>query len=221
MFRIKFVAIMAIICHFICISTLALGKKQVEIGLKIKPNNAILRETLLDAYKKETKSGKYKFLNSLQLAQRKGKIIQSMLTSHNTVLVTMQVFMGSHLQPIDLITDTGSGNTWTFSRLCQSCNQMQPRFDETRSHTFGFYPGLYDYHYGKGDVYCFDSFDRFCLDAAGEACTSDRFSFFSVAEQRNLDGLTAPGLIGLSPGFSPQDRGDRFILKLHESGVIE
>lgn len=142
------------------------------------------------------------------------------LKNHQDVLITGKLYLGSNSQPFDLIMDTGSGNSWVMHRLCTDCTKSQPKFDERTSDTFGFYPAMYDYHYGAGDVYCYDSFDRFCLNE-GEGCTSNKFSFFTIASMKNLDDLMAPGLVGLSPGWDPQGRGDRLILRLYEAGAIE
>lgn len=82
-----------------------------------------------------------------------------------------------------MIMDTGSGATWMWSRLCESCGtETTVKYDERDSKTFSFYPALYDFHYGIGNTYGYNGFDRVCVKR-DEICTDDDFSHFLIGLQ--------------------------------------
>tara|TARA_B110000285_G_C14943056_1_gene522990 strand:+ start:404 stop:721 length:318 start_codon:yes stop_codon:yes gene_type:complete len=103
--------------------------------------------------------------------------------------------------------DTGSNWLWVNSRICDNCNPKQPKFDETKSSSFGFMDAVIDLHYGTGSVYGYDSFDQVCIS---ETVCAKEFSFLSVMHQSGLSNLECSGIIGLSPKKS-EKMGDLFI----------
>ena len=76
---------------------------------------------------------------------------------------------------------------------------------------------MYDLHYGSGDVYGYNSFDKVCLKPL---FCDPNFSFYSIVYQSNLEVLAASGILGMSPKDS-EDRGELFISKMKKSGVID
>jgi len=95
-----------------------------EMDINIKKDNKLLQDGILQSHAKDLKSGKYKFLNSINLKSKKKKrdFYQNKISSYRNILITGRVYIGSNSQPFDLILDTGSSNTWIFSRVCKSCN---------------------------------------------------------------------------------------------------
>ena len=116
-----------------------------------------------------------------------------------------------------MIFDTGSNWVWVNSRLCANCNPIMARFDERKSDTFSFYNVLFDLHYGSGDVYGYNAHDSIC--ALPDKCAND-FSFLTAAMQLGLSSVRSSGIVGLSPNHF-EKRGDLFIEKLAQSGVID
>jgi len=79
-----------------------------------------------------------------------------------------------------MVMDTGSGATWMWSRMCSNCGiNTTVKYDERSSDTFSFYPALYDFHYGMGSTYGYNSFDKACLNR-NQMCTDDEFSHFLI-----------------------------------------
>jgi len=116
-----------------------------------------------------------------------------------------------------MIFDTGSNWLWVYSRICLNLMSHIEKFDERNSSTFSFYSAMYDLHYGSGDVYGYNSFDQVCITK--EFCAHN-FSFLIVNAQKNLYSLESSGIIGMSPN-ALEDRGDLFLLKMKEAGVID
>jgi hypothetical protein len=116
-----------------------------------------------------------------------------------------------------MIFDTGSNWLWVYSRICLNLMSHIEKFDERNSSTFSFYPAMYDLHYGSGDVYGYNAFDQVCITK--EFCAPN-FSFLIVNAQKNLYSLESSGIIGMSPN-ALEDRGDLFLLKMKEAGVID
>lgn len=86
-------------------------------------------------------------------------------------------------------------------------------YDERNSTTFKFFPAIYDFHYGIGNTYGFNSFDKICVRRDVEIC-SDGFSHFLIVSQVSLDNMIINGLVGLSPYASNQSRNDLLVDKL-------
>jgi len=78
---------------------------------------------------------------------------------------------------------------------------------------------MYDLHYGKGDTYGVNSFDRVCVSKEKDHCADD-FSFMNVLSSYNLGELHATGLVGLGPKKT-DNRADLFVEKMKEVGVID
>lgn len=127
-----------------------------------------------------------------------------------------KIYFGSDQQPLKVIMDTGSGTVWVFARLCQNCKG--PKFDERTSTSHLFYNTLYDFHYGIGDAYGFNSHDTVCITK--DDCV-EGFSFITTVHQVDLDNLSAAsGIIGLTPSVANASRFDLFTDTFKTAGVL-
>ena len=133
------------------------------------------------------------------------------------VQLMAKIYIGSNLQPFNMIFDTGSNILWVNSRVCSNCPFYISKFDERTSDTFSFYNVVFDLHYGTGDVYGYSSQDQVCFD---EDFCSPKFKFINVGYQKDLGGLRCSGVVGMSP-YTTDDNGDLFVEKLHKDGVID
>ena len=82
------------------------------------------------------------------------------------------------------------------------------------------YPALYDFHYGIGNTYGYNGFDKVCLTKEN-VCTDSDFSHFLIGYQQSLDGMSVSGLVGLSPAVSAESRNDLLVDKLLANRAID
>ena len=86
-------------------------------------------------------------------------MITKRLRDYFDVQIFTKIYIGSNLQPFDMIFDTGSNWLWVNSRICSNCNDEKPKFDERNSTTYSFFEPTFDLHYVSGDVYGVNSLD--------------------------------------------------------------
>ena len=93
------------------------------------------------------------------------------------VQIFTEIYIGSNLQPFQMIFDTGSNWLWVSSRLCVSCPLTTLKFDERESMTLVSNFGEKNLYYGSGNVRGENLHDKVCLS---EDKCADNFSFLNV-----------------------------------------
>lgn len=123
---------------------------------------------------------------------------------------------------MQLIFDTGSSWLWLPSRECKEagCHEKAQLFDEGTSSTYkrtSTYPQIIQY--GGGSVWGYKSMDMVCLDSDDSGTCFPNYSFLSVFEAKDLEGLQSDGILGLAPS-SQNTTAELFIDRLVRHGLI-
>ena len=105
--------------------------------------------------------------------------------------------MGSDLQPVTMLLDTGSPWVWISSKDCSNCRSGITDFNQATSTSYN-YTGHSDMlSYGSGDIEGNIGTDALCVTK--DDCAKD-LRFMLGLEQTGLTFLRSSGVIGLSPG---------------------
>ena len=139
------------------------------------------------------------------------------------------VYMGSDLQPIRAIFDTGSANSWILSKKAvedsRHKDDFQP-FDESTSETFREMKPHKSAHitFGSGDLEGYFAYDQVTLGhknalGLGKTLTIDDYNFGLVEEQHVFSG-TFDAIIGLAYPKMAERGTTPFFEGLINSGLL-
>ena len=131
------------------------------------------------------------------------------------------LYLGSHLQGMDFIIDTGSDNTWVPNEDCPDNECPMNHYEYHLSNSYKEYGDeSKTINYGIGKVEGYIVSDHIALSQSYWA-QAKNFTFLSIFHAKGMEQLEMDGLLGLAPPQKKDKSASFFIDELEEDGIID
>ena len=132
------------------------------------------------------------------------------------------LYVGSHLQQMTFLLDTGSDISWLPTDDCQySYTCKENAYHYNKSYTFEKTKRKFTIRYAVGEAKGILMRDDLSLTKSSDTIIKD-FEFLGIYQKKNMDGIKSDGLLGLGPKKFYEVKGERWILveEMRRSGLI-
>jgi len=124
-------------------------------------------------------------------------VYEKELTNYFNVQYYSTLYVGSQMEDMTFIFDTGSSWFWAPTVDCEDCHNSE-QYDPSESSTYELISDTPIYvGYGTGSATGLLSEEQACLTLEESSCVD--LKMLSVIKNSGLEGLDADGLLGLSP----------------------
>mmetsp|Transcript_17739 Transcript_17739/g.12676 ORF Transcript_17739/g.12676 Transcript_17739/m.12676 type:complete len:245 (+) Transcript_17739:319-1053(+) len=151
------------------------------------------------------------------MEQYDDQVYEKELTNYFNVQYYGTLYIGSQLEDMTFIFDTGSSWFWAPTVDCLDCHKSE-KYDPSLSSTYQKLSDTPIYvGYGTGSAYGLLSAEQACLEKDQKTCVD--LKMLSVVQNTGLEGLDADGLMGMAP--SNQDTQAKiYIEELYNAGIV-